>query len=84
MDVRLIQVICQEIYRRYPHLNGCRPRIQPVPQASAKQAAPAAGQPAHVLVFKSQGLTADRRSITNLVRVVVDHNGKIIKISTSR
>ncbi len=83
MDVRLIQVICQEIYRRYPYLNGCRPRIQPVPPAAGKPPA-CAGQPAHLLVFKSQGLTADRRSITNLVRVVVDQNGKILKISTSR
>ena len=85
MDAKLLQTICKEIYRRDPQVMGRRPRIQAVPLPVGKAAVgPAAGRPAHLLVFESQGLTVDQRKITTLVRVVVDRNGKILKVSASR
>jgi hypothetical protein len=80
MNAKLLQAICQEIYRRYPQMVGKRPRVHPVSVPAGKTA----GQPAHLLVFESQGQTAGQRKITTLLRVVVDRDGKILKISTSR
>lgn len=80
MNAKLLQAICQEIYRRYPQMAGQRPRVHPVAAPAGK----ATGKAAHLLVFESQGQTADRRNVTTLLRVVVDRDGKILKVSTSR
>ena len=82
MDARLLQSICQEVYRRYPAITGRQPKVQAV--RLPVNTLPRPGQPAYLLIYQSQGIAVDRRKITTLVRVVVDRTGKILKITTSR
>ncbi len=72
MDKKTLTSICNQVYSRFPEVKGCHPRIQ------------AHGDSGQILIFKGQATTADGKSIPRVVRVVVDQNGKINKMTTSR
>ncbi len=72
MDKKTLTAICNQVYSRFPEVKGCRPRIQ------------SHGETGQILIFKGQATTADGRNIPRVVRVVVDKNGKINKMTTSR
>ena len=78
METRALQSVRMEIYRRFPALRGVRPRIQVV-----QPARPMPGGPAYLLTFQGQALAPGAR-IPLVVRVTVDPNGRILKITTSR
>lgn len=80
MDRVMMQKINNEVYRRFPEMKGTQPKIQP--RQSAKTL-PETGKP--TFVFTYQTVTASPvPSLHRRVRVVVDEQGKILKISTSR
>ncbi len=72
MEKKLIASICSQVYSRFPEVKGCQPRIQPH------------GDTGQVLIFKGQATGADGHAISRVVRVVVNLEGKISKITTSR
>lgn len=81
MNRELLQSINKEVYRRFPELKDTRPKIQ-------KQAVPetrSISKPTtYVLIYQGQVLTAGQKLLPRLVRVVVNEQGKILKISTSK
>jgi hypothetical protein len=72
MDKKLLTSICNQVYSRFPEVKGCSPQIQPH------------GDTGQVLIFKGQATGADGKTIPRVVRVVVNTDGKIAKITTSR
>ncbi len=81
MNADVIHTINQEIYRRFPEVKGKKPRVQPQSIASTRQIAKAK---TYLLIYQGQVVTADRKTMPRMVRVVADEQGKILKISTSR
>lgn len=76
MDNRVIDNICNQVYKRFPEVDGAVPKI--VPQ-------PVQGEHANfLLTFRGHGTTEDGKQIQRLVRVVASEKGKIIKVTTSR
>jgi hypothetical protein len=81
MDSKMIDTVCKQVYSRFPEVNGCAPKIQaqkPGPAGESK------GSANYLFVFNGKGTTADGKSISRTVRVVVTERGKIIKMTTSR
>ena len=72
MDPDVIDKVCAQIYRKYPEFKGKKPKIKAY--AGSQQ----------LLVFTIQVETADGKSMPRTIRVIVDENGKIGKITTSR
>jgi len=72
MDNKTVNKICKTIYRKYPMLNGKRPKVT------------LHGENRYLLIFSGTGQTPDGKKITNNVRVVADKSGRIIKTSMSR
>lgn len=88
MDPKLIQRISNQVYRRFPEVNGKKPRVRqqkpPANGSKAKHSGAAAVDPTYLLIFRGTGLGPGGRPIPRLVRVVASAQGKILKISTSR
>ncbi len=72
MEKKLLNTICNQVYLRFPEVKGHTPQIQPH------------GDTGQVLIFKGQAVGADGKEIQRIVRVVVNSDGKIGKITTSR
>ena len=67
-----IEKACNQVYRQFPELSGTRPSVKKY------------GRGGKLLIFSGKATTADGRSMTRTVRVVVDENGSIGKMTTSR
>lgn len=84
MDPKLVKAITNQIHRRHPEFDGCRPRVRrQVPGKNKPDPHPVT----YLLTFskKVQVTSAEGpRSLTRTLRVVADGNGKILKITTSR
>lgn len=76
MDGHLVDLICNQIYRRFPEVDGARPRVQSQPGNGSSQN--------YLLIFKGSATTADGKKMPRVVRVVADERGKIVKVTTSR
>lgn len=76
MDSKALSTVCSQIYRRFPEVDGVKPRVQV--QSTTQDGA------IHLLIFKGKGTTADGKPIPRIVRATVDDHGKIIKVTTSR
>ena len=72
MDRDLLQKICNQIYKRFPEVNGSKPKVRAYEQDQS------------LLIFQGNGTTADGHSIPRIIRVIVSPDGKIKKITTSR
>jgi hypothetical protein len=85
MDPTIVQNINKEIYRRFPELTGRRPRVQAIKQGQANGnggATPAEAR--HLLVYSSRASTSTGKQMPFIVRVTVNAQGKILKVSSSR
>ncbi len=81
MNPDLIKTINREVYRRFPEVKDKRPKIT----KQSGQASRSEGKPQnYLLIYQGQVTTADQKTMTRLVRVVANEEGKILKISTSR
>lgn len=72
MERSVLDKVCQQIYRRYPNLQGKRPKVT------------SQGSQRYLLLFTGSGQTPDGNTIKQIVRVVTDDAGRILKTSTSR
>lgn len=81
MNQSWLQEVCLQVYRRFPDMRGQKPSVKPQPPAGNGSAVGAAR---YLLTFRSRLTTSDQKSMPRWVRVTVDGQGKILKISTSR
>lgn len=72
MDRKIIDRVCSQVYRRFPEVHGKRPKIKSYTSTQS------------LFIFHGKAKAADGHSIPRIVRVVVDNNGKIGKMTTSR
>jgi hypothetical protein len=72
MEKQVIQSICEKVYKAYPMVQGVIPEVRPQPNGT------------QLLVFESKGKVSAQKAIPIQVRVIVDENGKIVKLSSSR
>ncbi len=71
MENHILTSICKEVYRQFPEIAGVSPKVTKRPDG-------------HLLIFKGSVKTADGHHLPRTVRAVVDQNGKIIKLTTSK
>ena len=81
MDPEIIEEVCEIIYRKFPEIEGVKPKVrkQPVPKDSPKPK-----YPVYLLTFNTTARGPGGKSIPRWVRVAVSTNGKIKKTTTSR
>jgi hypothetical protein len=72
MDRKAQQSVCEQVYRQFPEVAGCAPKVQSRPGNE------------YLLIFQGEGAAAGGRKIPRIVRVVAGPDGKIVKITTSR
>jgi hypothetical protein len=72
MDSKLLKAACEQIYRQFPEMKGTKPSVS---SYSATQ---------YLLIFKTNSKTSDGHNISRSVRVVVNQDGIISKVTTSR
>ncbi|MHB0923238.1 MAG: hypothetical protein ACYC6H_11005 [Bellilinea sp.] len=72
MDAKTISAVCKQVYRKFPEVNGAKPKVKEQ-----------AGE-SFLLIFEGTGTTASGATIKRTVRAVVNANGKITKLTTSR
>jgi hypothetical protein len=72
-----LKSISQEVYKKFPELNGVPPEVQNRNPPNAKTM-----PQQYLLIFKGTPLAP--KSIVRVVRVTADTDGKVIKISTSK
>jgi len=72
MDAATLERICRDVYRKYPEVNGVHPR---------SRSNDAGGT---VLIFETCAQTADGRPMRRTVRVTLNADGRVLKMSTSK
>ncbi len=81
MDPKIVTSISKQVYRRFPEVNGKKPKIR-------KQPLPKSGPPNKtrnfLLTYRGKVVGPGGRTIPRLIRVVANPHGKILKMSTSR
>jgi len=75
MKREMINSVNLKIYRQFPEVKGKSPKVSLQTSSSMKT---------YLLIYSGKSKTSDNKSISRVVRVVANENGKIIKISTSR
>lgn len=81
IDKKNIQKITAQIVRRFPEMAGCTPIVQ---QQKSAQAKSLASDSTYVLTYQGSARLAEGKTLPRHVRVVVDGQGNILRISTSR
>jgi hypothetical protein len=71
MNQQQLANLCNQIYRRFPEVAGCRPRVQNRPGRQV------------LLIFRSSAQTSDGLAFPRTVRVVASQDGKIVTVTTS-
>lgn len=71
MNDSLIQSVSRQVYQQFPEMRGCKPQSK----TSGNN---------KLLVYETSVKTEDGKALRRTVRVTVNQNGEIIKISTSR
>jgi hypothetical protein len=64
--------IYQKVYKKYPEVNGKKPTRHNQPDGQV------------LLIFKGEGSGPNGVKIPRTIRVLVDQDGKIIKMSSSK
>ncbi len=72
MDAKVLQNVCRQVYQKHPEVRGVTPKVKP--QTSST----------FLLIFESKGTTANGQTIRHTIRAVVNAEGKITKLSSSR
>ncbi len=84
LNAKHLQIISQSVYRKFPEVAGARPSVRPQSLPTAKRLGDMHPGLLYLLTFKSMGSSPEGKLLPRFVRVVVDEEGRIIKISTSR
>lgn len=72
MNPQVLLSVCKQVYRKFPEVAGVQPKVQPRPEGSLQ------------LVFSGTVKAADGHLIPRTVRVVINPDGKILRMTTSR
>lgn len=72
MDNDTLAKVCQTVYNRNPNMSGVRPKVSKDIYGNT------------LMIFTTKGALPGGKSLDQTVRVVVDCDGKISKISSSR
>jgi len=72
MDAKTISAVCKQVYQKFPEVNGSKPKVK---EQSAET---------YLFIFDGVGTTASGAILKRTVRAVVNANGKITKLTTSR
>jgi predicted lipoprotein len=79
MNDKQLESISSKVRRQFPEVSGSKPQVRR--QSSQKsKSSPAT----YLITYRGKSKAADGKSITRIVRVTANDDGKIIKISTSR
>jgi len=84
MNPKVLKQVTALIHKRYPEFAGIQPKVK-AQKATQPKSLPA--EPTYVLTFKRLdkiSTIANPKTISRLMRVVVNARGKIIKVTTSR
>jgi hypothetical protein len=76
MDTRILDDVVKQIQRRFPEMAGVRPKVQARRTSQSNDT--------YLLIFQNHVRVAGGQDLPRALRVVVDQDGKILKISTSR
>lgn len=81
MDPKVVEAITRKVVRRFPEVEGKKPRVK-----RQKPPASTQGQPdsRFLLTYRGSAAGPNGKTIPRWVRVVASEKGKIIKITTSR
>ncbi len=72
MDQQTLDKVCEKVSKRFPETAKKKPKVKPYEGDLS------------LLIFDFKAKTADGKTMPRTVRVVVNPNGKIIKMTTSR
>jgi len=81
MDPKVLKTIVQQIHRRFPEFAGIQPKVR---QQISTQPKDFQTKLTYLLTFQKKVVVAESKSIPRWVRVVIDEQGKILKLTTSR
>lgn len=79
MNDKQLKSITTKVFRQFPEVAGAQPKVKRQSGQSSKSSSTT-----YLITYRGKSKTADGKSITRIVRVTANENGKIIKISTSR
>jgi hypothetical protein len=71
MDPKVLSILCSQVYRQYPAVNGVSPRVQERADGTFQ------------ITFRTKKPTADGKSLPVVIKVSSDQHGHISKISES-
>jgi len=80
MDQKFIQIISQEVYRRFPEVRGKKPKVRSLNLPNSRSIT---RSPVCLLTFHGQAVTSTGKSLPYCVRVVANEQGRILKITMS-
>jgi hypothetical protein len=83
MDPKTVETISLQVYKRFPEVNGKKPRVA-AQKANGANQKPASRLPVYLLTYRGKGTGPGGEVIPRYVRVVANQKGRILKITTSR
>ena len=85
LDPKTLKAITQRVQKQFPEMAESKPnvKVQHPPQAKNPSAAQEPA-PVYLITYQATVTSPDGKSIPRLVRVMVNADGKILKITTSR
>jgi hypothetical protein len=83
LDAKTLSAIVKKVQHQFPEMVGTKPnvRVQNPPQAKNSSAT---RESLYLITFHGTATSPEGKSIPRLVRVVVNADGNILKITTSR
>ena len=86
LDSKTLTTIAKQIQHQFPEVAGSKPtvRVQNPPQAKGTSEAKESSSSRYLVTFRGTANSPAGKTIPRLVRVVVNADGKILKITTSR
>ena len=75
MDQAKLTQVNREVYRRYPEFKGITPELHT--SSTGEKAI-------YTLTYNHVAVISDQKKIPRYLRVVVDAQGKIVRVTTSR
>jgi hypothetical protein len=79
MNAKLLKSISSQVYRRFPEVAGCQPKVQPHSGSGGDNP-----NQTFLLIYRGTAKSPTGKSLPRIVRVTANLQGKILKVSTSR
>ncbi len=81
IDNRIVDTVSRKIYQQFPEMSGISPSIR---QQNSTQGSKNRHGENYLLTYQASASLPGGKSMPRWVRVTVNMDGKILKISTSR